>query len=545
MSHPTFGQLLVDAVERVPTTTALIVDDRPTRYDELLEGALTYARAFRGLGVRRGDHVGLLLPNSEGFVLAFLGLQLLGAVAVPINTRFRTRELGHVVRDAGLCVLVTSDLVVEHVDLVGRVAETLPELAAATEPRALTLTAAPQLRTVVLLGDREVPGMLTRERFLAAGTGQPDTDLRRGGDAAIGAEDTAMMLYTSGTTAYPKGCLLTHDGVIHVWTSVARTLGITAEDRIWDALPMFHMSCLGPLTFTLWLGTTLITATHFDPGQALAAIERHEATWLYTVFPPIVMGLITHPDFATCDRSRVRALLNVAPPDTMELIQDAFAPAEHIGGHFGMTEASGAITCNPNGAPHRQRLHTTGTVLPETELEVRDADGAPVPPDTRGELWIRGRGLFRGYHGDEAGTREAFRDGWFRTGDLGEVDAAGNVTYHGRLKDMLKVGGENLAPAEVESHLSLLPAVKLVQVVGVPDERLGEVPAAFIELVDGASLTAEEVVAHCDGAIASFKVPRYVRFVTEWPMSATKIQRFRLQAEFAELAARGEVARLR
>jgi acyl-CoA synthetase (AMP-forming)/AMP-acid ligase II len=289
--------------------------------------------------------------------------------------------------------------------------------------------------------------------------------------------------------------------------------------------------------FAFDLGATLISTMHFEPGEALRQIEEERATWLYSVFPPIVMGLIKHPDFRKRDLSRVRGLLNVAPPDTLQLIQDAFAPARQIGGHFGMTECAGAITCNEWDAPLDARTRTCGPPLPGVEVRVVIPEtGKPAPLGLRGELQIRGYGQFEGYHKDPQKTAAMFDDGgWLRSGDAGLIDEDARIVYLGRIKDMLKVGGENVAPSEIESHISTLEAVKMVAVVGAPDPRLDEVPAAFLELVPGHELTEQDVIDHCKGAIASFKVPRYVRFVgpDDWPMSATKIQKFRLAERIA------------
>ena len=306
---------------------------------------------------------------------------------------------------------------------------------------------------------------------------------------------------------------------------------------------MFHMSCLGPMIFAFNLGATLLSMVHFEPAAALEMVEREQVTWLQSVFPPIVMALIRHPDFSRRDLSRIRGLLNVAPPDTLRLIQAAFPQAIQIGGPFGMTEAAGVITCNEWDATPDEQAETTGAPVPGTEVRVIDpGTGEPLGTDVPGELQIRGPGLFEGYYNDPENTAAAMTaDGWLRSGDLGRIDQKGLVTYLGRLKEMLKVGGENVAPAEIESHLSTHPAIKLVQVVGVPDQRLDEVPAVFVELAIGGQLSAEEVIAHCQGAIASFKVPRYVRFVTEWPMSATKIQKLRLQEQL--IAELGSAAR--
>ncbi len=525
----TIPRVLLETAQRRPGHEALVFPPRDRfSYAELLDRSIACARSLAGLGVGAGDHVGLLMPNCPDFVFAFFGSQLLGAVAVPINTRFRTRELGYVVENADLVCLLTSDIVEDHVDYVARIAESLPGLTDA-DPARLRLASAPRLRSVVLLGRGEPSGLLPRARFDELGAGVDDTAILRAAERPA-PDDVALMLYTSGTTAQPKGCLITQDAVLSAWCQSARRLAITEDDRMWDALPLFHMSCLGPLLFTIELGGTLISHTHFEPRTALDAIESEEATWMYSVFPPIIMALIKDPTFGERDVSRVRGLLNVAPVETMHLIQQAFPQARNVGGHFGMTEASGAITCNAWDGTAEQHAETHGPSLPGIEVIAVDREtGVPCAPGVPGELLVRGRGLMRGYHRDPELTAETLRGGWLHSGDLGVVDETGSVTFLSRLKDMLKIGGENVAPAELESHLSTHPAVKLVQVVGAPDERLGEVVAAFVELVPGQSWTEAEAIAYCRGQVASYKVPRYVRFVTEWPMSATKIQKFRLR----------------
>jgi fatty-acyl-CoA synthase len=531
----TLGDLLLRTAQRRPDHEALVFPHARHTYGDVAARAVHAARGLAALGVQRGDRVGLLMPNCPDFVFAFFGAQLLGAVVVPINTRFRVRELRYLIENADLVALVTCDIVDEHIVYAERLAESLPGLTEAPDPERLELAGAPLLRTIVLLGESEPAGLVGRARFdeLAATVSEDDVMARRAG---VRVRDIALMPFTSGTTADPKGCLLTHESLFRVWVSAADRLRVTPEDRVFDPLPLFHMSCLGPLIFSCHLGATLISMTHFEPAAALDMIEAERASWLYTVFPPITMGLITHPTFGERDLSRVRATLNVAPNETLAIMQEAFAPAVLVNGHFGMTEASGAITCNEWDAPPEIRLGTTGKPLPGVELRVVDPEtGAVVAPGVPGELQLRGPGLFSGYHKDPERTAATLPpDGWLRSGDRGVMDAAGNVSYTGRIKDMLKVGGENVAPSEIESHLSTHPAVKLVQVVGVADARLDEVPAAFIELVEGRDLTADEAIDYCVGQIASFKVPRHVRFVTDWPMSATKIQKFRLREALEE-----------
>jgi fatty-acyl-CoA synthase len=536
----TMGDLLMRSAQRRPEHEAVVFPGVRLTYAQVRERAVAAARSLTALGVRPGDRVGLLMPNCPDFVSGFFAIQLLGAVAVPINTRFRARELAYVTENADLVVLLTSDVIDDAVDFVQRLSQALPSLAEATDPLALDLPEAPRLRSIVLLGDKEPPGLLSRGTFDALGARVDEGEVLAA-RARVRLGDVGLMLFTSGTTADPKGCLLTHEAVVRVWSSVAGLLRITEDDRVWDALPMFHMACLGPMIFTFDLGATLLSMPHFAPAAALAMIEQERATWLHTVFPPIAMGLIKHPNFAATDRSHVRGLLNVAPADTLAVLQEAFAPAVQIGGNFGMTECAGAITCNTWDATPHQRVATCGAPMPGIEVRVVGAEtGEPVARGATGELQIRGYGTFAGYHKDPGKTAASFTaDGWLRSGDEGSIDADGMVLYTGRIKDMMKVGGENVAPAEIEAHLSTHPAVKLVQVVGVPDERLDEVPAAFLELVPGRELSADEVVAYCEGQLASFKLPRHVRFVTEWPMSATKIQRFRLREQLlAEIGGR-------
>jgi fatty-acyl-CoA synthase len=533
----TIGDLLVRSAADRPDHEAIVFPHARFTYREVADRAVLAARSLAALGVGRRDHVGLLMPNCPEFVFSFFGIQLLGAVAVPINTRFRARELAFVAENADLVVLLTSDIVDDAVDFVERLGETFEDLPGSEDPAALRLAGAPNLRSIVLLGEKEPPGFLSQRAFDAKADEVDEAHVMTE-RAMVRVRDVGLILFTSGTTANPKGCLLTHEAVVRIWCTAAWKLRISSDDRVWDALPMFHMSCLGPMIFSFNLGATLISMLHFEPGAALEQIEKERATWLYSVFPPITMALIRHPDMASRDLSSVRGLLNVAPPDTLRLMQDAFRPAVQVGGHFGMTECAGAITCNEWEASEEHQAETCGPALPGVEVRVVDAEtGAPLGTHETGELQIRGCGLFEGYYRQPEQTAEMLDpDGWLRSGDQGRMDEAGRVTYLGRLKDMLKVGGENVAPSEIESHLSTHPAVKLVQVVGAPDERLDEVPAAFIELVPGQELSAEDAVEYCRGQIASFKVPRHVRFVTaeEWPMSATKIQKFRLQERIAK-----------
>jgi acyl-CoA synthetase (AMP-forming)/AMP-acid ligase II len=522
----TIGDLLLRAAERWPDRQAVVFPETSRTYAELAEGARRVARGLHALGVRRGEHVGLLMPNCIELVEAIFGVALLGAVLCPLNARYRSAELGYVVENADHVVLLTSDVVVEHVDYVPLLHEALPGLAETGRS-----DAAPKLRHVVLLGEREAPGFLTGAEFarLADTVAPEELEPLR---ARVRVRDPGVILTTSGTTANPKGCVLTHEAIVRGSRAVAERERVTEDDVCWDPLPLFHTSGLQPLLYVLDRGGRFVCMTHFEPGAALAQIRAQGATLVKSTFPPVTMALVNHPDFASLDVSRIRLVQLVAPPDTLRIVQRAF-PHAAIQGAYGLCEGGGYVAVNELDETDETRLQTEGPPFPGIEVRVVDPDtGADVPPGTPGELLLRGFTLFEGYYGDPQRTREVLdEDGWLHTGDRGSVDADGRIRFLGRLKEMIRVGGENVGPAEIEGFLSTHPAVHLVQAVGVPDPRLDEVPAVFVELKPGATATEAELIEYCRGKIASFKVPRYVRFVTEWPMSATKIQRFRLREQ--------------
>lgn len=516
----TLGDTLLRTAERHPERTALVFPDARLTYAELADRALHAARGLAALGVGPGDHVGLLLPNGPEFVAALYGTALLGAVVVPINTRFGTDELAYVVRDADLTVVVTAAP-------ADRLVAAIPPLGDATDPTALALPEFPRLRAVI-----QADGGATIARLAASVPADRVLTARE----RVSVGDVAMIPYTSGTTSRPKGCRLTHEALTRNWRAAGQRLAVRTEDVFWVPCPMFHAAGYGPLIFCAQHAATYVSDPHFAPDRALDTIEAERVTFLYPAFPAIALAVLTRPDFGARDLSAVRGMLNVAPRAALERMQAALPGAVQVSG-YGMTEGTGIMAYNDLDDDLESRVTTTGRPFPGIEFRVVDPDtGRAVGAGTPGELWFRGFNAFRGYHNDPARTREVVdADGWVRTGDLGALDERGRIVYIGRIKDTLKVGGENVAPAEVESLLATHPDVVLAAVVGLPDDRYGEVPAAFVELRPGSRLTDADLVAFCTGRIARYKVPRVVRFVTEWPMSATKIQKDRLRAELTEV----------
>ncbi len=341
------------------------------------------------------------------------------------------------------------------------------------------------------------------------------------------------MMYTSGTTAQPKGCPLSHEQLVRNGINMNRErYFLTPQDRFWAPLPMFHMSAVLPLMCCFDAGATMLSMTRIEPGPALQMLEAERATIAFPAFPTITGDLINHPDFHRRDLSRIRRINNVAPEHLLRKFQNAFPQAVQTGA-YGLTEAGGVVAFNHPDEPLEQRLHSCGAPFPGVETKIVDPGcGAELAAGERGEMLLRGYAVFDGYYRSPEKNAECFVDGWFRTGDLCSVDAEGHISFHGRIKDTLKVGGENVAALEIESFLATHPAIKLAQVIGVPDARLLEVPAAFVELNPGMRVTEQELIEFCVGRIAGFKVPRHVLFVSEWPMSSTKVQKAKLSEWF-------------
>ncbi len=538
ISVTTIGDLLLAAADRYPDTLALVFPDSQYTYRELAARAISRARSLRALGVRPRDHVGILMHTCPAFVEIFFGAALCGAVIVPINARYRSMEINYVIENGDIATLITTDAIAEQVNFVERLNSALPELREQTDSRQLKIERVPRLRNIVVLGKARPPGFIPQREFDAAARTVPERDVHMA-RLGVRVRDVALMLYTSGTTANPKGCLITHEAQVRNSIALGRhRYRLTHADRFWSPLPMFHIAAVLPMLAIFDVGGTYLTMDHFDPGVALKMLERYKVTATYPCFVTIMQGLIYHPDFARTNLKRIRLMNSnfaVQPPAVAESIMQAMPQALQVGS-FGMTETAGTVCTGAPDEPESLRITRLGKPLPGLELRIVDpATGRDVPTGERGEVLVRGYSTLEGYYKDAEKTAQALdRDGWFHTGDIGSLDAHGTIMFHGRYKDMLKVGGENVAAAEIEAFIGRHPSVKLAQVVGIPDQKYVEVPAAFVELKPGAKLAEQEVIAFCRGEIAAFKVPRVVRFVSEWPMSSSKIQKFRLRQALVE-----------
>ena len=521
---------VVDRAAAAGRGEALVFPDERVTYPEFVERTRSAAKHLRALGVGPGDHVGLLMLNNVGILAFMVGIMRLGAVAVPVNARYKGEEIAYVVANSDMKVLVVDDFFLEEV------AGSIPDLAEHTNGP-LDLARFPTLRHVVG-GDGDRPGFVSNREFTTGDAGDVEIDRLH---AAVDPSVMAMILYTSGTTARPKGVMHSQTSVLLASAGIAERLELVPDDRWWSPLPLFHIAAIASVMAVFITGSTLVHVGVFEPGLAIKQMETERATLSNPSFETIWLAVLNHPDFEAADLSSLTRIVNVGIPERLRSMQHRMPWAIQVSG-TGSTESGGFLAIGVKEDSIDDRVNTNGHTLPGMEIRVVDVEtGAEVAPGEKGELLYRGVTRFLGYYNDPEVTAERIdEDGWFHSGDVYRIDDQRRLTFLERLKDMLKVGGENVAAAEIEDYLARLDAIKVVQVVAAPDARYVEVPCAFIELDEEADLTEQHVIDFCRGKIATFKVPRYVRFVESWPMSGTKIRKVELREQIAsELAAAG------
>tara|TARA_B100000029_G_C17594876_1_gene963749 strand:- start:2395 stop:4017 length:1623 start_codon:yes stop_codon:yes gene_type:complete len=530
MEIEAFPKVFISSYEKVPEQDCIVLINERATYRQLYDRSLQVAKALNALGVDKGEKIGILMANSLDFVASLIGATFIGAIPTLYNGRFKTREIAHVTLDASIKVILTSDKIEEHVNYGELLRSAIPGLESQSDLRELQIPEMPELQTAVMFGETQHEGFISGRDFLSFGSEVGTSTILDQIDS-LDPDDPVVMFYTSGTTAMPKGCVLSHRVFQHAGViGGAERFGLKAGDKMWAPLPMFHTAFTQPFTGILSVGGTLISMERFDATKALEMINKERPTLAFPAFTTIMMALLDHPEYDTETFTSIRTIFNVAPEDVLVKMQARMPYTSQITG-FGMTETGGSACMGETTAPLEKRSQTCGTAFPGNEIRIQDpTTGDHVGPGIKGEIIVRGVGVFGGYHNDEAKNAEAFdNDGWFHTGDLGEMTANGEVIYSGRLKDMLKVGGENVAAVEVEGFLGTHPKVKIAAVVGLPDEKYEEVPVAFIETLTDENLTEDEIIDYCKNQIASYKIPRHVRFITEWPMGATKILKYQLR----------------
>ncbi len=528
----TFGDLLDQTAAKYPDKDALVNVQKGQRYTytELKEICNQTAKGFMTLGVKKGDHVAIWATNVVEWVFALFGASKIGAVVVTVNTNYRSHELEYLLKqsDSGTLFLVEEYRGNNYVDTLNAVC---PELATA-EPGKLSSEKVPYLKNVIFIGDKKVPGMFNFNDLLELGKDVSDEELAAM-QAACDPEDVTNMQYTSGTTGFPKGVMLTHNNVINNAYYVGEAQDYSDKDILCIPVPFFH--CFGltmSITTCVVFGATMVPVEEFKPQWVLEAIDKEKCTALQGV-PTMWIAELEHPDFEKYDMTSLRTGIMAGAPcpiEVMRKVVDKMAPEVTIA--YGQTESSPVVTQTRTNDEIERRVSTVGRNLDGVEIIVMNPEtGELCQPNVQGELCYRGYVVMKGYYKMPEATEKAIdENGWLHSGDLGTMDEAGYVRITGRLKDMIIRGGENIYPREIEEFLYTNPKVSDVQVVGVPSVKYGEEVLACVKLREGEESSEEEMREFCQGKIARHKIPKYVRFVDSYPMTASgKIQKYKLR----------------
>jgi fatty-acyl-CoA synthase len=534
LSEWTIPQWLDDTAQRRPDHPACIFTEAGVRWtwSQLRTQADRLAAGLLKLGFAKGDRLGIWSPNRPEWILAQYASARIGVVLVNINPAYRLAELEYAL-NAVQCKGIISAVAFKSSDYLGMLQTLAPELASCASG-ALLSQRLPHLRTVVRMGQGSTPGMLNFDAVLALAD---DALVQRARDigSRLDRLEAINVQFTSGTTGNPKGATLTHRNIVNNARYVAAAMGFGPEDRLCIPVPLYHCfgMVMGSLVCAVTGGTMVFPGEGFEPLATLKALHAERCTALHGV-PTMFIAQLDHPQFADFDLSSLKKGIMAGSPCPIEVMKrvNTQMHMSDVTIAYGMTETSPVSFQSSPDDPLEKRVSTVGRILPHLEVKVVDAQGQTVPVGTTGELCTRGYSVMLGYWGDAARSAEAVRDGWMYTGDLATIDAQGYCNIVGRVKDMLIRGGENVYPREVEEFLFRHPAVAQVQVFGVPDPKFVEEVCAWVVLKPGMSATEQDIRDFCRGQIAHYKVPRYVRFVSELPMTVTgKAQKFMMRAQ--------------
>lgn len=532
----TVGAALRDCASRLGSRDLLVFRERRISAEQLAREVEQLALGLLALGIGKDDKVAVWLPNLPETCVVELAIARIGAVMMAINTRYKASELEYVLRQSDSRALFLMPQFLTQ-NFIAVLKDVLPEYPGC-EPGKLNAAATPLLKSLIVLGEAQ-PGMYSYGEVQGMG-GDRLPELQRREDE-ITSDDVFLLQYTSGTTAFPKAAMLAHGQVLRNASQMAVRAGINETDRVLSAMPMFHVggsvcALLGALTtgYTLYMGPV------FDAGKTLEVIETEHIT-TYIGLESMFIALRAHEDFQHRSRASLKKGWTAGTSSILRMVAEEIG-IQYICPLFGLSEGSPNVCICDWRDPIEKRINTMGRPQPDVELKIIDpATEKQLPAGEKGEICFRGYNVMKGYYKKPDETAQAIdKDGWLHTGDVGFLDADGFITWTGRLKDVVRVGGENISAVEVENFLGGHPAVQAAIVIGIPDERLGEVCMAFIQKKPSATVTEEEIIAFCKGKISGFKVPRKVRFVPEFEMTGSgKIMKFAMRKKVLEEMAQG------
>jgi len=533
----TIGRNFARAVAQWGDRPGLIVRQQGVRWSYAELGAKVDAMAagLLALGLEPGDRVGIWSPNNSEWVVTQFATARAGLVLVNINPAYRLAELEYALNKVGCRALIVATRF-KTSDYVGMVNTLAPELCTAL-PGRLKAEKLPSLEMVIEMADQPGPGMIPFNAIYGMGAPSHHTRLAEL-DQTLQFDDPINIQFTSGTTGNPKGATLTHHNILNNGFFVGEAMRLTPNDKLCIPVPLYHCfgMVLGNLACTTHGTAMVFPGEGFDPLATLQTVAEERCTGLHGV-PTMFIAQLEHPDFSKFDLSSLRTGIMAGAPCPIEVMRRCVSTMHlsEITIAYGMTETSPVSFQTSADDPLEKRVSTVGRVFPHLEVKIVDGEGRIVPRGTPGELCTRGYAVMLGYWNDEERTAQAIdKARWMHTGDLATIDAEGYCNIVGRIKDMVIRGGENIYPREVEEFLYRHPKIEEVQVFGVPDQRFGEELCAWIKPRHGEHITAEEVREFCQGQIAHYKVPRHIKFVTDYPMTVTgKMQKFIMRDEMA------------
>jgi fatty-acyl-CoA synthase len=539
------GQLLYETIGKVfdrvaansPDTTALVVCHQDIRwsYRELKEQVDRLATGLIALGIEPGDRVGIWGPNSYEWVLTQFATAKIGAILVNVNPAYRLFELEFVLKKVGCKAIIAAEKFKssEYLNMLNALA---PEISSC-EPGYLRSEKFPQLTTVIRMGEERSPGMFNFHEVCVLGTESAYERLQKLA-VELGPDDAINIQFTSGTTGNPKGATLTHCNILNNGYYAGTSMGLTSDDRLCMPVPLYHCfgMVLGVLACVTTGATIVLPNPVYDPVTTLQAVEKEGCTALHGV-PTMFVTELDHPDFGSFDVASLRTGIIAGAPCPEELMKRIIGDMhmENVLIGYGQTELSPVNHMTLPEDSLENRTQTVGRPIPYIEVKIVDENDRVLPIGEQGEICTRGYSVMLGYWDDEEKTAETIVDGWLHSGDLGTMNEHGYVRITGRIKDMIIRGGENIYPREIEEFLFTNPKITEVQVFGVEDPKMGEEVCAWIQLKDGETASEEEIRDFCKGQISHFKIPRYVRFVDDFPMTVTgKIRKIEMRAMMAE-----------
>ena len=542
LQEKTLGQWLEHWAEVTPDKEYLVYSDRDLRFtwSEFNKRVDNMAKGLLSLGVKHGTHVGIWATNVPDWLTFLYAGAKIGAVLVTVNTNYKQNELEYLVENADIHTLCITEGVFDG-SFVDMTYSMLPELKD-SQRGFLKSERFPTVKNVVYIGQEKFRGMYNTPEVLLLGQNISDESLIEA-KKKVTCQDVVNMQYTSGTTGFPKGVMLTHHNIANNGLFTGDGMGFTADDKLCCCVPLFH--CFGITLASMNVlthGCTQVMVERFDPLVVLASVHKERCTALYGV-PTMFIAELNHPMFSMFDLSSLRTGIMAGALCPIELMRNVTEKMHitHITSVYGLTETSPGMTHTVLDDSFEVRCTTVGKEYPFTEVRIMDPEtGEECPVGVQGEVCCRGYLVMKGYYKNPGATAEAIdKDGWLHSGDLGVKDEAGYYRITGRIKDMIIRGGENIYPREIEEYLYHLEGVQDIQVAAIPSQKYGEEVGAFIILKEGATLTEDEVKDFCRGQIARHKIPKYIFFVDSYPLTGSgKIQKFKLKDIGLELLAK-------